>query len=145
MNRLKNIAILLVFFLYSCSSDCSPDKQTEGKLKAFLDSAMRGSQNEVIDMKRFTAFEWDSMFVASPYIPLDMYEQRGIDIKCLESTDILRRDDISVLVFLKDNKIRSYVEYPIWHHDKITDLKPLRIYSKEEAVFTITKASAKVN
>lgn len=91
-----------------------------------------------IDFSQVTDFEWDMMYVFTPYSsPNEILSQD--DVLTLNNYfDIEHLDTIVMFGFVKNNKLVSYVELPI---EYIADLPPTSIrFTNDTAVFQIQPA-----
>ncbi|MCQ2748468.1 MAG: hypothetical protein MJ246_00175 [Clostridia bacterium] len=76
------------------------------------------SNKTVIDFKDIIKEDWDSMFVFDPYTSYEtIYEALGFEWDEIYKTGISYRDDITLLVFVKDMKVVRYIEYPTAYGD----------------------------
>ncbi len=95
------------------------------------------NQEDNIDFNKITNFEWDTMYVFTPYsMPKDIFKID--DIKKYNSTfSIEVRDDINMIAFVKFNRLISYVELPRrYGGENIT--KYIK-FSKNNAKFNISQ------
>lgn len=76
------------------------------------------SNKTVIDFKDIIKEDWDSMFVFEPYTSYEeIYDALGFEWDEVYKTGISYRDDINLLLFVKDNKVARYIEYPTAYGD----------------------------
>lgn len=111
------IVILVTVFLATLSSKERAEKtqitQRE-QLAADLDKLVQLYKNgkvDAIDISSITPFEWEKLYLFSPYSPAELiFKTLGFsgDIKSYISTD----DGIILFVFVKDKKVVQYMDYP---------------------------------
>lgn len=70
------------------------------------------NQEDSIEFTEITNFEWDTMYLFTPYsLPKDAFKLDEIK-KYNSEFSIERRDDINMIAFVKFNRLISYVELP---------------------------------
>ena len=76
-------------------------------------------QDDSIDFTEITNFEWDTMYLFTPYsMPKDIFKLDEIK-KYNSDFSIELRDDINMIAFVKFNRLISYVELPRNYGGKI--------------------------
>lgn len=92
-------------------------------------------QSDSIDFAKITNFEWDTMYVFTPYsIPNDILKADGI--KSYNSDfSIEFLDSINMIAFVKYNKLVSFVELPRQYCDSTRHIK----LGKNEVKFSISQ------
>nr|WP_246017790.1 hypothetical protein [Mesobacillus subterraneus] len=101
---MKHFAIVFLFLLVLAG--CS---QQNSDLEKSIYSIVEYPSNSQVDIGSLTDFEWDKAFLFPPYTsPEEMEEQLGRDFK--DPSNIQSRDDIYLLVFVKDDKVVKYAE-----------------------------------
>lgn len=93
------------------------DIKENTELKNTLDILVKGkiekSENTTIDFYEITKFKWDKLYIVTPYVNPKKYSKKhGIEGIYSVITNIELNDDINCLVFVLNNKIVSYVNYP---------------------------------
>ncbi len=99
--------LLLLLLLTGCSYLNKVHHHVE--LEKSINSIVEDENNTEIIMKTLTDFDWDKGFLFTPYS-----SQEGIDEKLgvyfKDPSNMDWRDDIYLLVFMKDDKVVQYVE-----------------------------------
>ena len=92
-------------------------------------------KSNVIDFAKITNFEWDTMYVFTPYSnPKDILEKDNIST--YNSSFIIEHSDtINMIGFVKSNKLVGFVELPQIYGG--VDLTNVIKFSKEETKFSI--------
>ncbi|MCM3655363.1 hypothetical protein [Metabacillus litoralis] len=67
-------------------------------------------QNEV-DLNALTDFSWEKAYIFPPYTTSE-YMTEKLGFKWNNATGIDYRDDINLIVFVKDKKVVKYIELP---------------------------------
>ena len=113
----KYIAIGLILILLGCILLLEINKSNE------------------IDFDKITNFEWDTMYVFTPYSnPKDILEKDNIST--YNSSFIIENSDtINMIGFVKSNKLVGFVELPQIYGG--VDLTNVIKFSKEETKFSI--------
>ena len=133
----KYIAIGLILILLGCILLLEINKSNEIKedvaLKSIIIETVQKS-NE-IDFDKITNFEWDTMYVFTPYSnPKDILEKDNIST--YNSSFIIENSDtINMIGFVKSNKLVGFVELPQIYGG--VDLTNVIKFSKEETKFNI--------
>jgi len=85
------------------------DTEIKAELLILFDSAIE-NKNGTFQLSQLN-LKWDSLLIVFPYSDVQRIKfSDRINTDILSQTDIQSRDDVCVLVFLKDDKIVSYVE-----------------------------------
>jgi hypothetical protein len=93
-------ALIALFVLTRCSPELgfTPPVDIAGPLR----SAVRNHQS-VIELSRFTDFDWDQVVFLGPYTPRSIAEKAtGSTWPDYEAWDLERSDTFSLVVFIKD-------------------------------------------
>jgi len=70
---------------------------------------VKDQENEVIKVKSLADFKWDKAYLFEPYTPEEHIEkQLGVEFE--DPSNISSRDDIYLMVFLKEGKVVQYAE-----------------------------------
>jgi len=118
MNFRLSIYILLIPLFFSCgqsskSYEILNDTEHLNLLKKEIISGKK-----IIRFESIMKFEWDSMIILTPYSwPEKVGEKHNVDLKSIERFGIKSRDDINLIVFLKNNKPIRVIEYPRYPGD----------------------------
>lgn len=76
-------------------------------------SSLEDTNRATIDFKDIIKEDWESMFVFPAYTSYEtIYDALGFDWDEVYKTGISYKDDITLLVFTKGNKVVRYIEYP---------------------------------
>lgn len=79
------------------------------KLEESIHSIVKEEKKDVIDINSLTEFTWDKAFIFYPYTQQEtINEQLGVYFR--DRSNIDRRDDIYLVVFLNDGKVVHYAE-----------------------------------
>lgn len=95
--------MITVFLLIGCSAE----QNTE--LEKSIDSAIGDKNNNEIKINTLTTFDWEEAHLFSPYTTSEGMEER-LGFKYKDKSNIGMRDDIFLLVFIKDDKAIQYAE-----------------------------------
>jgi hypothetical protein len=112
-------------------------KITELTIKSHEDN------NVKLEFQKITDFEWDKLYIITPYMPVkDFCKENGIKGVASIDTSIEINDTINLLMFVLDNNVVSYVNFPRNQADFYT----IRTDSKQgftpkDAVFGFNKNS----
>jgi hypothetical protein len=139
----KSILIILqIIIAMVIIISCGQDKKYESaKFKELLTEIIKSKINNPnrieIVLKDLTDFKWDSFIVVPPYSKLsDLEKELKINLKMIECTDIERRDDINILVFVQKGQVIKFIEYPRWPGDFIK-LGKKKLYTPNDAIFLV--------
>lgn len=92
-------------------------------------------KSNVIDFDKITNFEWDTMYVFTPYSN-PKYILEKDNISTYNSSFIIEHSDtINMIGFVKSNKLVGFVELPLIYGE--VDLSNVIKLSKEETKFSI--------
>ena len=106
MKKKVVLAMCIAFFILL--TGCS-NAQRNTALEEAAYSVIEDKDNKEFSLSELTAFDWDEAHLFSPYISRsDMEEQLGV--KYRDKSNIVMRDDIFLLVFIKDDKVVHYAE-----------------------------------
>ena len=119
-------------FLSGCKS--SKIKEDVALKNIIIETVQKSKE---IDFTKITNFEWDKMYVFTPYsMPKDILNKDGISISNSEfNIEIL--DTINMIGFVKSDKLVAFVELPRNYGG--VDLTNYIKFSKEETKFNISK------
>lgn len=102
---LKKIIFLLVTLLLLIA--CSAEQNTE--LEESINSVIEDENNQEININTLTTFEWDEAHLFAPYATKSGMGER-LGFKYRDKSYIGMRDDVFLLVFVKDDKAIKYAE-----------------------------------
>lgn len=104
--NLKKLTVFIVSLLLLVG--CNQTNYNQ-KLEESIQSAVNKENTQELDLKSLTDFDWDKAFLFPPYtVQETIDEQLGTKFKDPSNMD--KRDDIFLLVFMKDNKVVQYTE-----------------------------------
>jgi hypothetical protein len=90
-----------------------------------------------LDMQQVIREEWDRLHVYAPYtMPAKVERDLGFSWPTARAVRIKERDDITLLVFVRDGQVVTYVAHPR-HLGDFSGAGRSGGYSKEEAVFEV--------
>lgn len=99
-------------------------------------------KSDTIDFSQITDFEWDTMYIFTPYSsPKDIFKSNGIK-SCKSNFSIEYLDSINMIAFVKSNKLVDYVELPRNYGG--VELTSPREVTKESAKFQIDTKSNQI-
>lgn len=132
------IGILLGIFLW----DRSPKVQREQFAQLLVTAITQNWETEedvVIQLGALTPFGWERVYIFPPYATAEQIRgSLGFDWPKAMRIGIERRDDINLLVFVRDKKVVQYVAFPRVHGD-FSELATPSGFSPGEAVFIVEK------
>ncbi len=104
---MKKITVfILLLFLIGCSFN---DIQQNKDLEAWIHSIVEEKVESEIALTALTTFNWEKAFLFTPYSTEKLIEEElGMDFK--DPSNIDRRDDIYLLVFINEDKPVQYAE-----------------------------------
>lgn len=104
----------LCFILFLGCKKLESDKVLEHKIK----QAVTKGKPTVLDLNAITDFEWNEILILTPYTnPKEIENNLGIDLSSIKHSGIQSRDDINLILFLKDKDVVRMVEYPRYPGD----------------------------
>ena len=111
-------------------------------LVAFITQDWEREGEATLRLEALTPFGWDRVYIFPPYTtPEGVRKSLGFDWPKASAIGIDSRDDINLLVFVKDGRVVQYVAYPRVHGD-FHQLGDPSGYSPEEAVFVVEEEEA---
>lgn len=125
--------VFMAFALLGCAK--TEDTEIKAELLTLFDSAIKNN-NATFQLSKLS-LNWDSLLIVFPYSDVKRIKfSDRINTDILDQTDIQSRDDVCILVFLKDDKIISYVEMSrVYDFGKLSADK---LYSKSQ-LFKLVK------
>lgn len=104
--NLKKLIVFIVSLLLLVG--CNQTKHNQ-KLEKLIQTAISKENIQEFDLKSLTDFDWNKAFLFPPYtVQETIDEQLGTQFKDPSNMD--KRDDIYLLVFMKGNKVVQYTE-----------------------------------
>lgn len=70
------------------------------------------NKNNTVNLQNLTNFKWDKAYIFAPYSnPREKLEEDDVNWERINDS-IIFRDDVDLIVFVHDNNIVSYLNYP---------------------------------
>lgn len=114
MDIKKTIFILIILFNFSCKKNSKAIYLSNNIECSDLLMKEIVSGKEIIRFESFAKFDWDSLMILTPYTCIDKIEEKhNINLKPVAHFGIKNRDDINLIVFLKNKKSIHAIEFPI--------------------------------
>lgn len=107
MILLLSIHISLLLGLLGCEVT-TVEKNQDELLQRITESIQK---DNTVDFNEITSFEWDSMYIFGPYTS-EQNIKDVLGINTFETYNIQYRDDIELIIFIKDQKMVFSLEYP---------------------------------
>jgi hypothetical protein len=162
INKSSQLILLLIFIFFSSSlsgcgyinklfSGCANPSQTS--VYKDLSKTIRSknfTKEKTFRLNEATSFAWDKFYVFAPYTTSeDIQRTLGFNWSQSNCFDLSSRDDINLLVFVKDGKVIQFLEYPrgdvdfaefgVRFEPRLTKQKRPDYFSHATAVFYIEK------
>ncbi|MDP5274122.1 hypothetical protein [Chengkuizengella axinellae] len=104
----KHLTVSILFLLLLAG--CSQDSVLHNKeLDESINSVVENKDNSEINIQSFINFDWDKAYLITPYTSQEgINDQLGVAFK--DPSNIYKRDDIYLLVFLDGEEVAQYVE-----------------------------------
>ncbi|HCC08078.1 MAG TPA: hypothetical protein DEP72_08000 [Clostridiales bacterium] len=105
------------------------------KVKSIVEM-MQKDNRVTLDFNKLITEDWESMYIFGSYTSYkEIFEVIGFEWEEVYKTNINHDDNINLLLFIDDNKVVKYIEYPISYGDfgKLN----ADIYSSKNAVFEL--------
>ena len=128
--------MLFVLLFFSCGEN-NPSYEVSNDTEHFdLLEKEIASGKEIIRFQNFTKFKWESLIILTPYSVAEKVEKENkIDLNSIEHFGIDTRDDINLIVFLKNNEPTRSIEYPRYLGDFSNN--KIEIIEKSKANFKV--------
>ena len=136
MKSKLSIYILFISLFFSCGQNNPSYKNSNDTEHLDLLKKEIISGKEIIRFENIMKFEWESIIILTPYSWAEQVgKENKIDLTSIEHFGIKSRDDINLIVFLKNNKPTRVIEYPRYPGD-FSDNK-IEIIEKSKANFKV--------
>ena len=136
MNSKSSIYLLLIFLLLSCGQNNPPYKISNDNEHLALLKKEIISGKDIIRFEDIMKFEWESVIILTPYSRVEKVEkENNIDLSSIEHFMIETRDDINLIVFLKNKKPIRAIAYPRYPGD--FSKNEMEIIEKSKANFKV--------
>jgi hypothetical protein len=100
--------MILFVFLVGCGTDVPHNAEVKNAVASIEKDLSRHEEKE-IHLNALTDFDWDKAFLFSPYTPQESIDETlGVAFK--DPSGIDYRDDIFLLVFMKDDQVVQYAK-----------------------------------
>jgi hypothetical protein len=124
MRKIKLLFIMLIVAISGCNN-----KQLNQEISTLLDTTVR--EGKTTFKIEGISVNWDALLIVPPYTNLKKLKTYlNIDVYKLSKTGIEQRDDICVLVFLKEKNIVFCVDFSRATYD-FSELSINKYYTKE--------------
>ncbi|MEG2892980.1 MAG: hypothetical protein RR840_06400 [Clostridium sp.] len=125
----------LIIFIYNAPPKEEATFPEDLKTKELIQKTIE--KNTIINFTSTLNFKFDNMIIIKPYTDLDNYLKTTDIIPKKLNTNIHTADDIHLILFIKDQEIISYINYPRNSGD--FPMVNNTIYPYNQTDFTITK------
>jgi hypothetical protein len=131
------LTLWMIMLIIGCSAEHTSKNEMIDTLKQEIERKQKSG--DTLNMMEIISSDWDRMYVFGPYTPESkIQEVLGFELK--ENFRIDERDDINLLVFVKDNNVIQLIYFPRSFGDFTSaDYLPI-MADKAEALFEITPA-----
>ena len=131
------IIVCMVAGFMSCEQSRSDFNETLSSMAV----KKRGCEERVmVSLNKLTDFQWQRVFIFAPYTPVQkIYKSLGFEWEHAEKTNIHMRDDICLLVFVLNNRVVQYFEYPRNYGD-FSKIHVKGGFAPSEALFEVVEA-----
>ena len=128
--------MLFILLFFSCGEN-NPSHKISNDTEHFdLLKKEILSGKEIIRFENIMKFKWESLIILTPYSAAEKVEKENkIDLNSIEHFGIDTRDDINLIVFLKNNEPTRAVEYPRYLGDFSNN--KIEIIEKSKANFKV--------
>ncbi|MEW9674348.1 hypothetical protein [Ammoniphilus sp. 3BR4] len=84
----------------------------EQQIVLAVDKEQENKEKVIIDFKKIAPFEWDNMYVFTPYTSWEIIDnEMGLSWENSAVGRVAGRDQNDLIVFVKDNEVIGYVEH----------------------------------
>lgn len=136
----KWIAVCVIIFQLTILTACNGTQhntQLEKKLSSLAE------HNNSIDINSYTQFKWGRAFLFEPYTTQENINKE-LGFKFKDPSDIIGRDDIYLLVFVKDKQVIQYAELPSFKSKQSIDYSISNAYGRmyltpDSAIIYVTR------
>jgi len=85
------------------------NKNLEQSIEAAMKNKAKDEDRIEVDIVSLTNFDWDQAFLFTPYTPQESIDEQ-LKIHFKDPSNIDTRDDIYLMIFMKDDKVVQYAE-----------------------------------
>ncbi|MFZ7945979.1 hypothetical protein [Neobacillus sp. 19] len=100
------IVILSLYLLVGCSDS---NVHQNKKLEESIHTVVENKSKSEINITSLAKFTWDKAFIFPPYTTQESIDEQ-LDVHFKDPSNIDKRDDIYLLVFLNKGKVVQYAE-----------------------------------
>ncbi|MDN3015703.1 hypothetical protein PH210_05705 [Paenibacillus sp. BSR1-1] len=101
--------IIVIFSLYLLVGFSDSNVRQSKKLEESIHTVVENKSKSEIDITSLANFTWDKAFIFPPYTTQESIDEQ-LDVHFKDPSDIDKRDDIYLLVFLNKGKVLQYAE-----------------------------------
>ncbi len=134
------IALLLVSYaldMYKSKQSIKQNLEVKQQMINIVKEYKEDNQKNILDIAKLTDFEWDKLYVVRPYERLNKFiEKNDLILNGKIETQIEVDESVCLLLFVGENKILSYIEYPRVEGDFSYEDDEIS-FVKEDSVFYI--------
>ena len=125
-------SIIIILFFAHCSDKHNSSLETN--IHNSIEIATTIDDTLVFRMDTIADFEWDHFFLVHPYFNLDQLEEEmNVDLSGLKLSFIKHTDHYSLLVFMKDKQVVSYIRQPLTAGNfSLSTFKTGKLFSKDQ-------------
>lgn len=137
MKTKLNLGLVLLILFSSCGIGIKEDLDFKIKLETSIKLKMETEADSIISIYNITTFEWEEMYIFTPYTGIDSINSRlGFTWYGAKKTHIYQDDGINLLVFVKDERVVSYSRFPrdLGDFIKVESSGP---FTKDQSIFVI--------
>lgn len=136
------VAYLIGSLFRGWESERQQQQELLSKLRAVVEMKQQRTDEEVVlRLKDHTSFEWDRMYIFSPYTSMKQIDQAlGYTWPRARTTGIDMSDRFFLMVFTSAGRVVGYLRYPTEMGSTIDNYgidRELKGFSPEEAVFMV--------
>ena len=124
-----------------CFAGCGKAENSFVKALHRSGEAALTATNAAVNVPSVTQFEWETLFIFSPYTPVDrIHTQLGYKWEEAQRTHIDSSETFYLLVFTKSGKVVQHYKFPRTLGD-FQNLEDGNTFSKETATFEVKRAT----
>lgn len=110
MRKYTILFLALLLVLLGSTLDYVPrNKNLEQSIEAAMKNKAKDEDRIEVDIVSLTNFDWDQAFLFTPYTPQESIDEQ-LKIHFKDPSNIDTRDDIYLMIFMKDDKVVQYAE-----------------------------------
>lgn len=106
------IAAITLFNLMFKEDPAENKVGVEQRLVKLIEKKRQTNNSVIVDFKEIAPFDWDKVYIFTPYTPAKwLEEEHGFKWNHSEVRKIEIRDDIDLIVFVKNDQVIGYVRH----------------------------------